>query len=341
MNIVEWIQTHYMPLVNSMMNCSHHSFENQSLNPYHLEGDVWSHTLLTLEKAKDLNKLIQFALLCHDIAKPDFRNDSGGKVSFKGHELFSAYKSIPIAKQFGFSKEEQLKIFQLIAYHTSILKKLDNDNCLPEVLAQHKGHPDLFLDILSMTYADGLGRIMNEYNNKLHYLEDYFSGIFDTMTNQPLIKQDNQGTVTCLIGLPASGKSTYLKDNKINTKNIIERDSIANELKIPLGQKLNKKDKDSIFHTIENKKKVLVQNKEDIYIDMVNLLDRDRYQSLKNIPRNYWFKAIIFVNDLETLKERNNSRDKKVPWDYINYQLRNSSLPLFDEFDEIEWRCDA
>ena len=337
--LVIWFQTHYPDLVEDMRNCSHHS--DSSLNPYHLEGDVWSHTLLCLSEAKDLSELMLFVILCHDIGKPMARKESNGKTSFKGHELISAFMTLPIAKKYGFSDKEIIKIFQLIAYHTSILKLLDNENCLTEVLDIHKGNPDLFLDLLPITKADGLGRIMEKYNDKLYYIEDYFSGTLDTMLFNKKEKKSQQSTLTCLIGLPGSGKSTYLKNNKVSPENIICRDDIIMQLAKTKDSSIISNPSDRLkkdcHKNIESLKSHLVSNKKDIYLDMTHLTDKDRHLSLKGIPRNYWFKAVIIINDLDSIKAINLSRDKKVSWSYIENLLKRSSLPLYNEFDEIEW----
>lgn len=333
--MISWLQEKHPLLVKSMQECSHHS--KTTLNPYHLEGDVWSHTLLVLESGKHLPELLRFALLCHDIAKPLCRKENEGRTSFKGHEVYSAFLSLKLSREFGYTKEESLFIFKLIAYHTSILKQIEKENTLPIVLNQHKGHPEMFLDLLSITKADGLGRVMNNKSERLDYIEDYYSGILNTMISEEYRKKDNQLQVTCLMGLPATGKSTYIQKNNIPKELIIERDSIAKKLKIDLSGNIHQRDKDLLLNEINSIKEDLIKNKNDIYIDMVNLIDRDRHLSLKNIPRNYWFKGIILIDELDNIYEKNQKREKKIPKDYYNYILMNSSLPLFDEFDEIDF----
>jgi len=346
MNMVEWLQTHYMDLVISMQRSSHHSDSLKSLNPYHLEGDVWSHTLLVLEKAKErgYDEATQFALLCHDIMKPACRRDNGDRTSFKGHEIYSAYKSLELSRAYGFNQEDQEKIFKLIAYHTCLLKKLKDDDCLSIIQRQHRGNPDLLLDLIPVTVADGLGRVMKEYSKQLYYLEDYLSGVVESLISKEEARGDKP-LVNCMIGLPASGKSTYLKKEKIDSSNIICRDDICLEVLKSRNYgdiaHLSSKQKDEVSNLMMKKKNSLVDKKEDIYFDMINLVDRDRYMSLKGIPRNYWFKATIFVTDLPTILERNKSRGKEVPWSYIERQILRGALPLYDEFDEIEWVFNA
>ena len=72
-------------LVQAMKNCDHGYCNNP--NPYHLEGDVWTHTMLVYNNAYtyDFGSLIM--ALCHDIGKVISRkeNNEKQKTSFYGH----------------------------------------------------------------------------------------------------------------------------------------------------------------------------------------------------------------------------------------------------------------
>lgn len=81
-------------VVAGMRSCDHG--EEGSLNPYHLEGDVWTHTMLTYNQANDdFTELIM--ALCHDIGKiytRRFNENGNGKVSFYGHSDASVQPTI-------------------------------------------------------------------------------------------------------------------------------------------------------------------------------------------------------------------------------------------------------
>ena len=71
-------------LVDSMKNCDHG--DNGSYNPYHLEGSVWTHTMLVYNQADDNDYISLIMALCHDIGKVLTRNiKENGKVTFYGH----------------------------------------------------------------------------------------------------------------------------------------------------------------------------------------------------------------------------------------------------------------
>ena len=68
---VSWFQQNFAHLHQELLQCNH-NFDTQELNPYHLESDCWSHTMLVCKvaelKAYDLPVLI--AALLHDLGKP-------------------------------------------------------------------------------------------------------------------------------------------------------------------------------------------------------------------------------------------------------------------------------
>ena len=65
--------------VKMMQECSYHY--NGSVNSHHLEGDVWSHTIMTYKKAHDINAsdIIKYVALLHDIGRVYVRREDEDK----------------------------------------------------------------------------------------------------------------------------------------------------------------------------------------------------------------------------------------------------------------------
>lgn len=109
-------------IVDMMRNCSHH-FDSNNLNPYHAEGDVWSHTMMMYrdflsnintindmfycivnqyyhfpdDKVDDLMDFLAISILCHDIGKVYNRavpNGQYGKIAFYSHSFSSVQPTI-------------------------------------------------------------------------------------------------------------------------------------------------------------------------------------------------------------------------------------------------------
>lgn len=73
--LVKDFQLKYPKLCKAMQECSHH-YSDTELNPFHLEGDVWSHTMMSCNQAVNQNKNTQIAALLHDIGKPFTRKEN-------------------------------------------------------------------------------------------------------------------------------------------------------------------------------------------------------------------------------------------------------------------------
>ena len=69
--LISWFQINYPQLRDELKNCMH-NFDDAKLNPYHLESDCWSHTMMVCKIAEleDFDKVVQIAALLHDIGKP-------------------------------------------------------------------------------------------------------------------------------------------------------------------------------------------------------------------------------------------------------------------------------
>lgn len=88
---------------------------------WHNEGDVWAHAKLALEKASgpefsgffpgdDLAVETMFAILLHDVGKPDMMSEKEGKVSFYGHDLQGARMAKHIAERLRLSSVQGIVI---------------------------------------------------------------------------------------------------------------------------------------------------------------------------------------------------------------------------------------
>ena len=159
--IIEWFQLNY-PHIREDLKNSMHNFDDSELNPYHLESDCWSHTMMVckISQIKMYDKVVQISALLHDIGKPSVRrvNPKNNHVQFFGHERVSAFMSIEILHKMMankmINKRELVEIFLLIALHSEFYKKEDLDT----VLDKFRNHKTLFLHLVNLNECDSLGR---------------------------------------------------------------------------------------------------------------------------------------------------------------------------------------
>jgi CRISPR/Cas system-associated endonuclease Cas3-HD len=86
----------HLDLVDAMRNTSHH-FSAKHLSPWHLEGDVWVHSMLVLQayakSESPADASVGLTALLHDIGKPKAAKvlPHRQRVVFQGHESYSAW----------------------------------------------------------------------------------------------------------------------------------------------------------------------------------------------------------------------------------------------------------
>ncbi len=154
--IIAWFSKHYPELKRSMQKCEH---GEEQINPYHIEGDCWSHTMITCKIAelKSFSTTVCIAALLHDIGKPKSRkvNSKNGYVQFFGHEELSSIEAKPILEkmaQEGLIKTKEIDyILDLIRYH-GLAYKLE-----PKEL-QNQFNNNFYNDLMDLSLCDNLGR---------------------------------------------------------------------------------------------------------------------------------------------------------------------------------------
>lgn len=341
-------------LVLSMQNSTHH-YEKQrkflSLNDYHLEGDVWAHTMMVclVSEINQFSDAVKYACLLHDIGKPLSRkeNDEKLRVSFIGHEGISAYMSLDYLNKTSLSNEDKAYIFKLISLHTSILHAFKHQNNWEWVLAE-KFYNDvsLFKDLIALSFCDASGRFMtNEFSYKNY--QDFFNEfelVFEMMEEiKQKEKKNTSKELFILIGPPNSGKSTFIKKNCKDSDLVISRDQIILEQNkgLSYNQAYAKMDSglvDSILH-----KQIVDASKNGIskvFIDMTNMSPSSRRRNFSQFSKDYKIIMVVFLTSYNTLLERNEIRskneDKSIPMKVMIDMMSKFNYPLMNEADEIQ-----
>lgn len=138
-----------------------------------------------------------------------------------------------------------------------------------------------------------------------------------------------------LVGLPASGKSTYAKKLKDKGYNIHSSDAIREEL---TGDANSQDINGKIFSILHKRIKKDLENSISCVYDATNMSMKRRISFLKEIKKyNCHNKCLLFVTPVEVCKERNQSRDRKVPDHVFDKMLKQFQCPYYYEgWHEIE-----
>ena len=91
---------------------------------FHPEGDVWVHTMLLLEKLKDVpyddkvSATLAWGALLHDVGKPaTFQHKVGDRIRFNGHVEVGVRIAEEILRRLRFSNEDTEQIVALVKNH--------------------------------------------------------------------------------------------------------------------------------------------------------------------------------------------------------------------------------
>lgn len=84
---------------------------------YHPEGDVWTHTLLTLEKLDSFEFDVSLGALLHDVGKPRALVVRAGKMTYYRHEYIGEKMAEDICKRFRVSNKETEVIKYIVKNH--------------------------------------------------------------------------------------------------------------------------------------------------------------------------------------------------------------------------------
>ena len=147
-------------------------------------------------------------------------------------------------------------------------------------------------------------------------------------------------TLYMLVGVPASGKSTWAKNNRDSALVASSDDYIeqqAEKLGTTYSDVFDKFIKAANTHAIETARKAF-SDKLDLIWDQTNLTKTGRRNKLKMVPKDYKKVAVFFPTPHEdVLKKRLGSRQGKTIPDYVvTSMIKTIEKPTKDEgFDDI------
>ncbi|MBU0727145.1 CCA tRNA nucleotidyltransferase [Patescibacteria group bacterium] len=122
---------------------------------FHQEGGVLTHILKSLhDMPKEwVNKELVWAILLHDIGKPDTFEEKPDRIHFDGHADLSAKMAGKLLRRLKFSKAQITKITWMIDHHMTV-------GFIPEMRRAHQVglflHP-WFEDLMKLHYCDEHG----------------------------------------------------------------------------------------------------------------------------------------------------------------------------------------
>ena len=142
--------------------------------------------------------------------------------------------------------------------------------------------------------------------------------------------------IILLVGLPGSGKSTFVNNYRLkkhgiiaSTDNIIEEK--AKEQGLTYSQIFHKLDFKEIERQMKDDIRKAVAEKQNIIVDQTNMSDKSRASKMGLVPKSYDKYAIVFWPDIKTVYKRLEKREKEtgksIPQKVIDSMLANFVPP--------------
>lgn len=143
----------------------------------------------------------------------------------------------------------------------------------------------------------------------------------------------------CLVGLPASGKSTLAKELREKEKAvIISSDNIREEL---FGDVNNQENNQKVFKEMKERvNKHLLEGTNVIY-DATNINRKRRIHLINNEIKADGYEVYYLATPYYQCVHRNNKRERKVPVDVIENMYKSLHIPtLLEGWDNIIFHFD-
>jgi predicted kinase len=156
--------------------------------------------------------------------------------------------------------------------------------------------------------------------------------------------KNTQPVIFVLVGLPGSGKSTWMRNimqggNYVVVSSDDEIEKYARDNNSTYSEVFNSYVKTAT--TLMNQKfKAAVESKSDIIWDQTNMSAKKRRTILQQVPKNYKKVAVVFQIDRQELQRRLDKRaadeGKHIPAHIIDSMERTFEMPTVGEgFNEI------
>lgn len=145
-------------------------------------------------------------------------------------------------------------------------------------------------------------------------------------------------TLYMLVGVPGSGKTTWIRNNKHDAV-VLSTDDYIEKIAAKQGKTYSEVFKDTIGDATDQMEKDLIQalrNERDIIWDQTNLTTKARKSKLSRIPKSYK-KVGVYFSVPQDLRDRLANRPGKVIPEPVIISMINQLQPPTKEegFDEV------
>jgi len=351
-DLIRWMLEKHPDIVQGYKGNDHN--DKERLNPFHLEGDCWTHLCMVMMCARDrmVSDTVKYSALFHDLGKiytRRIKNPEKRWVSFTGHEGVSVWRSIDYLGELGVRGDQLIRCLQIISLHTELYKiagskesNLENGVIDPKFYRKFKYNKDLVKDLVQHTMCDGMGRFSDQ-TDVLRGFSGFMEYFIEELEDHKEYEEPwKRNSITLMIGLPCSGKSTYVEnirtDEVVLSRDVLveeyaqEHNLTYNDAFIETGKGLDRQFNEALNEALKDSSNII--------IDRTHMSASSRRRALSRVPRAYIKKAVVVLAPWSTIQAREKTRrstGKSIPGSVYDSMMQTFMVPLYDEFDHIEY----
>jgi predicted kinase len=325
------------------------------LNPYHMEGSVWTHTCMVTAVARAIREddfYFQVATLFHDIGKPKVREiRPNGNVAFFNHEGVSTFMALDVIQKLNslqnLSGDDIERILKIISLHGDFygFSEFSEEKIIKTLSKRFIHNKPLFVDVMDHVHCDHGGRFFADRGRV--FTEDLACKVLREINALEAAEYERHidREFTMLIGAPCSGKSTWIENNVKEGDIVVSRDSIimretdAENKGLSYNDAYARADHKKVDGILSNEFFEASKKKDvHVYLDMTNMSRKRRRSWLNRLSKSTKTRGLVFIAGAKELHRRNKSRTNKVlDYKVLDRMMQNFIAPTYDEFHEIEW----
>lgn len=292
-----------------------------AINPRHLEGNLFSHTMMTVkEMSKISDSHIDFyASVLHDCGKPFSQTFKNSFQNINGLSFFCAMKYLIKHK---ISSDDIIKIMIIIGASQEVREEEES-----KLHLKISGfNEEIQKSIINLAWANEMGRISSK--KLLHQPVD--PKLFFPVGSRGMAKKN--GSITFLMGLPGSGKSNWAKKQTekhiiINSEHVISNLGVGDNYAQKWESIYSNQEKRNLFFKI-TKEQIIRGHllEKDLILD-VGVMSKEMRAPFLKVADEFSLKkkALVFGEDVTTSENRS---DLEI--------VHKFNFPLYDEFHEVK-----
>ena len=137
-----------------------------------------------------------------------------------------------------------------------------------------------------------------------------------------------------LVGLPASGKSTWARENEpLLDAVIISSDKWRKD---NFGEEEIQGNNHDIFESLHKQTRTQLELGNNVIFDATNLSYKHRIALLNKMPKNTFKECVLFATDFDICIVQNNNRERSIPKHVMERYYKSITIPQYNEgWDDI------